>query len=259
MIRRSDAASPAQAGKRQPAARMDQATRGWVFEALKPLARGIARTFGELCEVVIHDFSNPEHSIVWIEGNVTKRKIGGSVTEIGLAAIQGGDSQEDLIGYVRNAKDGKILRSSTMMLRDPAGHVYGCICINLDITEVVGLRRALSLLAPEIDASTKPVKFTDEIDEVLSRIIQEAHSENPKPLTAMSRSDRLSLIEALDRRGAFQIQRGVPTIAQLLGVSRTTIYTYLEEVRTNNGRTSRSRSTVEDSSVNRRGFIGHQR
>jgi len=208
-----------------------QQARAWLLQALRPVARGIARTFGDLCEVVIHDFSDPERSIIGIEGNVTKRNIGGSVTEIGLAALRGGDSQEDLIGYVRNTKDGKTLRSSTIMLRDPSGHVIGCLCINLDITEVVAFRKALTQLVPEIAVPPVAVRFTDEIEEVLGRIVEEALAENLKAPSAMSRDERLALIAALDRRGAFQIQRGVPTIAQLLGVSRTTVYTYLEEVR----------------------------
>ena len=203
----------------------------WLLLALRPVARGIARTFGELCEVVIHDFSDPEHSIVWIEGDVTKRSIGGSVTEIGLALIRGGDRQEDLIGYARNTKDGKVLRFSTILLRDPKGHVFGCLCINLDITQVLGFRKAITRLVPEIGGPPLSVKFTDQIDEVLGRIVEEALAEHSKPARMMSREERLSLIAALDRRGAFQIQRGVPTIAQLLGVSRTTIYKYLDETR----------------------------
>ncbi len=206
-------------------------SREWVFNSLRSIAQGVVKAFGNLCEVVIHDFSDPEHSIVWIEGNVTNRKIGGSVTEIGLAAIRGGDAQEDLIGYVRDTKDGKILRSSTIMLRDPEGHVFGCLCINLDITDLVTFRKTLTQLAPETESGLRPAKFTDEIEEVLGRIIGEALAENPKPLSTMNRTERLALVAALDRKGAFQVQRGVPTIAQLLGVSRTTIYTYLDEVR----------------------------
>lgn len=234
MNARQNTASVVGGNRRVDSRRDPQRARAWLLQALRPVARGIAQTFGDLCEVVIHDFSDPEHSIVGIEGNVTKRSVGGSVTEIGLAAIRGGDSQEDLIGYVRNTKDGKILRSSTLMLRDPEGHVFGCLCINVDITALVSFRKTLTALAPESDSGVKPVKFTDEIEEVLSRIIGEAIAEHPKSAAAMSRDERLGLIAALDRKGAFRVQRGVPTIAQLLGVSRTTIYTYLDEVRSGN-------------------------
>jgi predicted transcriptional regulator YheO len=77
------------------------------------------------------------------------------------------------------------------------------------------------------------VKFTDQIDEVLGRILEEVRVEQPTPVQLMSREERLSLISALDRRGAFQVQRGVPTIARFLSVSRTTVYKYLETVRAN--------------------------
>jgi predicted transcriptional regulator YheO len=206
-------------------------SRGWMLQVLRPIARGIVQSFGDLSEVVIHDFSDPEHSIVWLEGNVTHRQIGGSVSEIGLAAIQGGDSQEDLIGYLKNNRDGRVLRSSTVMLRDASGHVFGCFCINVDLTDIIGLQRVLARLSPGNKGTVSPVQFTNEIDEVLKRIISEALKEHPKPPAAMTRRERLDFLASLDRRGAFHIQRGVPSIAQLLKVSRTTIYTYLEEIR----------------------------
>ncbi len=202
-----------------------------LLDFVKPLAAGIARTFGLQCEVVVHDFSDPEHSIVWIEGNVTGRQVGGSVTEIGLAAIRGGDSQEDLIGYVKNTRDGRVLRSSTLMLRDPAGSVFGCLCINLDVTELVAFQGALGRLFPEGNANPTPAQFTDRTEEVLEQILEAAAAEVSRPPARMTREDRLSLMATLDRRGAFSFQRAVPTIAQHLGVSRTTIYAYLEEVR----------------------------
>jgi predicted transcriptional regulator YheO len=207
------------------------AQKKWLLEALRPLAKGLAQTFGALCEVVIHDFTDPEHSIVYIEGNVTNRRVGGSVTEIGLAALRGGDEQEDLIGYVRNTKDGKVLRSSTILLRDPAGRVFGCLCVNLDITDIINFRRALTHLVPETASLPVSVRFTDAIEEVLGGMIGDTVAEHQKPVATMSREERLALVAALDRRGAFQVQRGVPTIAQYLGVSRTTLYTYLQEVR----------------------------
>jgi predicted transcriptional regulator YheO len=213
------------------AARKSQVNREWMFLALRPVARGIVQTFGDLCEVVLHDFSDPERSIVWIEGSVTKRKIGGSVSEIGLAAIRGGDKQEDLIGYVRNTKDGRILRSSTILLHDREGCSFGCLCINIDITDIAGFRKVIARLTPETDGMLPSVRFTDEIEEVLGRIVEEAVAEHGKPPGAMDRRERLDLIASLDRRGAFQIQRGVPTVAELLKVSRTTIYTYLDEIR----------------------------
>lgn len=206
-------------------------TRQQMFDLLKPIARGLVQTFGDCCEVVIHDFADPERSIVWIEGNVTDRRIGGSVTEIGMKVIRGGNDQQDVIGYVQNNKDGKILKSSTLILRDPDGKVFGCFCINLDVTELVMIRSTIGRWLPDVTGGTAPIRFSDQIEEVLARILETATATVPKPPSMMQREDRVAFIAVLDQAGAFGVQRAVPTIADHLGVSRTTVYTYLDEVR----------------------------
>ena len=45
-----------------------------------PLARMLAQTFGQDCEVVLHDLENPAHSVVYVaNGVVTGRKVGDKV------------------------------------------------------------------------------------------------------------------------------------------------------------------------------------
>ena len=104
---------------------------------LRPLMAGIVGAFGKHCEVVLHDLTRPERSIVWIEGNVTGRRVGGTLTDLGLAKLRLSDTQEDLLGYVTQTRDGKVLRSSSVFLRDANGSVIGALCINLDITALL--------------------------------------------------------------------------------------------------------------------------
>jgi predicted transcriptional regulator YheO len=54
---------------------------------LEPIMRGVAATFGRNCEVVLHDLHRPDGSIVAIEGNVTGRSVGGSMSQIGLGVV----------------------------------------------------------------------------------------------------------------------------------------------------------------------------
>jgi len=62
---------------------------------LRPLLNGIAKTFSRNCEVVLHDFRDPEHSIVAIVGDVTHRHIGGTMSQIGLEILAQGDAAQD--------------------------------------------------------------------------------------------------------------------------------------------------------------------
>ena len=47
-----------------------------------PVAQMIAETFGSHCEVILHDFSKPQNSVVYTCNNtVTNRQVGESFTE----------------------------------------------------------------------------------------------------------------------------------------------------------------------------------
>ena len=106
------------------------------LEALFPIASGIAETFGKNAEVVVHDLGKPENSLIFMAGNITGRKLGAPLTNLVLEAIKkSGDNASNLIGYQSTTKDGKMLKCSTIFVRDDQGKIIGCFCINLDITD----------------------------------------------------------------------------------------------------------------------------
>ena len=116
----------------------DEEERDAIIAALAPVADGIVATLGSFCEVVIHDFRRPERSVAAIAGTVTGRSVGGSMSEIGMGVLARGDEAADELNYVTRTQSGKLVKSSTMILRDSAGGVFGALCINLDITAVPG-------------------------------------------------------------------------------------------------------------------------
>lgn len=202
-----------------------------IFDTLRPVIDGLSRTFGADCEVVLHDFADPERSIVEIAGNVTRRKVGGSVTQIGLSLLAQGDNARDQIGYVTQTRDGKVLKSSTLLLRDEDGHVFGAICVNIDVTDLRTVSRRLEQLAGTAVATPSRVHFTDDITEVLRAVIEEEEAAIGQVIDRSRKEHRLRIVAALKRRGAFRVHRAVPFVANYLDVSRATVYAYLEEIR----------------------------
>lgn len=199
---------------------------------LRPIMRGISQTFGRHCEVVLHDFRDPEHSIVEIEGNVTNRKPSGSVTQIGLALIAEGDAAQDQINYITRAPNGRILKSSTIVLRGSDKRVFGALCINFDITELRLLGSAIGDLAgSDGEAEPQSIAFVDDVGKVIGAVIDEEEIALGQSIGRMTKQDRLAVFQALDRRGIFSLQRSVPYVAEYLHISRATAYSYLEEVR----------------------------
>lgn len=201
-----------------------------VFTQLKALAPTIKEAIGQNCEVVIHDFSDLEHSIIWIEGNVTNRNLGGSLTDLGLAKIRAGET-DDLHNYTTYTDDGKTLRSSSTFLRDDSGDVFGALCINIDITPLLAFQHVLDDLCRHDGTEDVTETFVDDIHEILEGMIEEATGEIGKPPSLMSKEERVTFVAILDGQGAFQVKKAVPLIAGRLGVSRYTVYNYLNEAR----------------------------
>lgn len=197
---------------------------------LRPVLRSITETVGRHCEAVLHDFRDPAHSIVAIEGQVTDRHIGGSVTQLGLSLIAQGDAAQDQYNYFTRTPSGRVLKSTTIALRDPAGHVFGALCINFDITDLRLLAGAIGELTGSA-AEPRPVTFVDDIGQVIRAIIDEEEVVVGRSIDRMTKQDRLAIFRALDRRGVFSMQRSVPQVAEHLMISRATAYSYLEEIR----------------------------
>ena len=61
----------------------------------------------------------------------------------------------------------------------------------------------------------------------LDRLIESVERELGSPLPHLSREDKQRAIRLLDERGAFTLRRAVEDVADAMGVSRITVYNYL--------------------------------
>ncbi|HZQ09104.1 MAG TPA: helix-turn-helix transcriptional regulator [Anaerolineae bacterium] len=204
-----------------------------VFQILQIVGSAIAQTLGPSCEVLLHNTANPEKSIIWIEGNVTGRHVGGPMTNIGLDALRSETPAEDLINYGAQTADGRALKSSTIYLRDEQGKIFGIFCLNIDLSPYSDLRRQLDeFLAPSRQLPTAK-SFSPDLNALLETMIEEGLRQFQAMKGTPTREDRLKLIAHLEQRGFFRIRKSVPVLAQRLSVSRYTLYNDLKEVRGN--------------------------
>lgn len=65
------------------------------------------------------------------------------------------------------------------------------------------------------------------VDGTLERLIAWVEDELGAPLAELSREDRQRAVQMLNARGAFRLRRAVEDVADALGVSRFTVYNYL--------------------------------
>ena len=121
------------------------------LEMLKQIAQAMAAQFGNNCEVVIHDLTakDPEKSIVYIvNGHVTGRRLGdGPSTVVMEQILRAPENPKDHLGYLTRTPDGKILKSSTVYIRDSRGRVNAILSINYDISSLLMIESAIGGLS----------------------------------------------------------------------------------------------------------------
>ncbi|MDQ0407955.1 PAS domain-containing protein [Streptomyces sp. NBC_01723] len=213
------------------------AERDAVLATLRPVVDGIAATFGPVCEAVLHDYRDPERSVVAVAGSVTGRTVGGAMSEIGMRVLARGDEARDELNYVTRTDGGTLLKSSTMVLRDSTGAVFGALCVNLDVTAVDRAHALLGSLAGTAGTPADPpaTTFGDDIDAVVEAIVDAHPLRRGAGWAALDRAQRLELFRDLDGRGVFAVRRSVEHVAARLGISRASAYHYLSQARAVSG------------------------
>ena len=65
------------------------------------------------------------------------------------------------------------------------------------------------------------------LSDSLDHILAELERRHGMPLAELDRKTKQSVVRVLENRGAFSVRHGVETVASALGVSRFTVYNYL--------------------------------
>ena len=206
-----------------------------TLELLRQLAAAIERLFSPLCEVVIHDFADFEHSIVHLEGDVSHRHLGGAATDLLLKRARASETDEDLYCYKTSLPGDRTMKSSTVFLRDESGAAYGAFCINYDITALTGFEKVIGAMTLNGVEESVSEMLSDDINQTIGGIISETLAEIGDEPRLMNRGGKVDLIARLDAKGVFQVKKAAPILAEQLGLSRATIYNYLREARERGG------------------------
>lgn len=222
-----------------------------LIAVFSELVEPIGRSLPASSEVALHDLSLLPNSIVAIYGDVTGRRVGDPATNLLLETTVSG-SYEHLVAYETRLPDGRHMRSTTMIIRDVAGTPVAALCINSDlsawysvqrITEMMlggvgstapGPRSAVVPLPDPVPHALRPAAveetFVRDVDELAAHLIHRALANVGVPVELMHKRHKLEVVRDLKSRGMFLLRDAVDMIATTLGVTRFTIYNYLNEI-----------------------------
>ncbi|MGE5614550.1 MAG: transcriptional regulator [Bacillota bacterium] len=207
----------------------------------KQLLDMLEQQLGRKTEIVLHDLTaDYNHTIVDIRnGHITNRKVGDCGSNIGLQVLSGKVKNGDKYGYITHTKNSLILKSSTLFIKDDEGKVIGSLCINQDITKTVEFEQYLSehnqyfLNKPQGEKNQNNGKeiFVNNVNELMDHLLQDALNDVGKPVNTMDKEDKMKFLKYLDDRGAFIITKAGEKACDFLGISKYTLYNYLDIIR----------------------------
>lgn len=205
---------------------------GETLDLLKNLAHGIAAQFGSNCEVVVHDLTteNKDSTVVYIEnGHVTNRKLGDGPSHVVLEALKKNpEDLKDHLDYMTKTTDGKILKSSTIYIRDEHRQVIGIFSINYDITGLLMVENSLQSLIgtkKEEEVESIPTNVNDLLDDLLEQSVRLVG----KPVALMNKEDKIKALKFLNDAGALLITKASEKLTAYFGISKYTLYSYIDQ------------------------------
>ena len=232
-----------------------------LLQTFIPTAHLIKNTIGD-CEVVIHDMSTPQNSVVFVLGDVTGRRIGQSFDHLVKDVLLSKNFENDCTAnYYFTAQNGKLIRSSTSLIRAVNGKVVGALCVNIDTSSAMAAYKVIKNLLPNAKLDSKELQganFTDggcdnaaldeaslkngvnletqssnDLQQNILDIVQDliASATHDLDVEGMKKEDRKRIVKFLAQKGIFEVKGAVELVAKALRTQKVTIYSYMDEVK----------------------------
>ncbi|WP_235619349.1 helix-turn-helix transcriptional regulator [Embleya scabrispora] len=195
------------------------------------IAVAVGRMFPGLCEVVLHDLRNPRHAIRVIENNLSGRKVGDSATELGLRRIADPNYPSVIQNYPNRFPDGRPVKSTSIGIKNSEGVYVAALCLNLDVSTLSPLTLTLAnLVATEVEHRGEALEtLRDRAARELREVVETFAADRSTTPRSLSREAKRALVKQLHKDGFFDVVGSTQAIADLLGVSRATVYNYAKQ------------------------------
>ncbi|WP_100486968.1 helix-turn-helix transcriptional regulator [Sporolactobacillus pectinivorans] len=209
------------------------------LEKYKELVTFLGEVMGNDVEIILHDVTDLENSVVAIsKTNLSGRTIGSPVTNLILKMLKEGKSHNKsfITNYEGMAKDGTILRSSTFFIRNDENEIIGMLCININYQK---MEKVINYLSDFIGVNPQreikkehPIEhLSPSIEDLAAASIKEIVGAMNIPPERMSQEEKLEIIERLNENGIFLLKGTVSIVANELSTSEASIYRYLSKVK----------------------------
>lgn len=202
-----------------------------ILESYIPVLEGLADYLSDCFEFALHSLEDYEHSVICIiNGHHTGRTVGAPITDLALRMLDEiNRGHEGHIVYFGHNTKGEPLKSSTIAIHGENGRIIGLLCVNMYLN--APLSGLLSSLTPGYAASLTGSSVSESFAQNTTDLIRTALEEEQQRVlndgSILPSNKNRMIVEGLYDRGIFRIKEAVITVADMMGISKNTIYMHI--------------------------------
>ena len=193
----------------------------------------VAEMFSPYLEVIVHDLTNPNQSIIAIfNSHITGRKIGDGTSDIGYKKLSN-ELPDKIVNYSNKSPSGVELKSSSLTIRNNDNKIIGSMGFNFDLSHFVNIREFIDLFSKSVEMEELPKKeefFMWSIKTEIQQALNKYLMINKLQSKVLTRDDKLKVISYMKNKGYISKKGAKTIISELLAISRPTLYKYLKEI-----------------------------
>lgn len=217
----------------------------------------LGKTLGPDYEVVLHDITcEPSKVIAIANSHISDRTVGSPTTNAALQMLAANSykTNDFLYNYQVATEDGRILRASTMFIKDEDGSPIGLLGINFDDSRYKDFCRSLlsaihpdtflkgnpslkmtaSAGASQEDTPSQPDSLAEDFSMDISTLMEKSFDSVTaslgSPIDRLTQQEKKEIVQKLQERGVFKLKGGISFVAKRLSCSPATVYRYLGEL-----------------------------
>ena len=205
-----------------------------VLQIYMGLVQFLAKVCGSGCEIVVHDVTDPERSLMAIENNISGREVGNPMTDLAreLAEKSAYTDADYIANYSGRSKNCDFL-SSTFFIKNE-GRLIGLLCVNKDVTTIKqmcstlhGVLYHFNLELPKESGYNEDLD--NPVDNLLPTRITDVINQSGVSPSRMRMEEKIKIVQRLNESGILSMKGAVAEVARQLSVSIPTVYRYINK------------------------------
>lgn len=206
-----------------------------ILKSYKTMIEGLADYLGSGYEFVLHSLENLNESVVQIiNGHHTGRKVGAPVTDLALSMLTELEQEEDSghISYNTTNKKGEPLKAITIVIKGEDNKNIGLLCINFYLNTPLSdiISNLSNSKEHNVGNTYAKESFVDNVDELIFQAVSQIQKEVEMDESVPHLLKNKIIVSKLYKQGVFQFKDAVVKIAEILGISKNTVYMHLRSI-----------------------------